>query len=489
MSDGDLTSQRPKTLSSLHHCCVIEKEYIRKRCIGLRQRELRYFFQHQPAREEPATSLDRFHKKFTTGRHDLKKYTDRKFYKPERLEASMPIQFAQAWTGPIRPGISAETNVISIILDPLGASRFPELYQQYAPFVDFVLYLFLFLGVTRSVLGERFKGSGGRILINALGIILAIALAVTGQRMNFRIADLGVIAVAILLGVLGILLYRTLIQFGVSNGVSGSVAFLLIYSAMRGFSPSLFDWLTISVPIIAAFLSLALLLSTCTVLYSFLPKNMPSWKGASVAAYFSNAAPEEQQTKNESEEIGKKISGLLVEDADTLEKFQQLRRHLPELMKSPEGRDAMARVLKQISDSEHKLLKKIEDIKTLDQAMQQGQLQVLRKTIADLSLVPRGQGTAAVKAVKRIREESDLEKVLKKLTENAEKALQGITLSVGACARAILDGDAATAQKAILQAVKGEKNAQYLIRTASSIEQKLHNSIQNTLKAIGEKAA
>ena len=380
----------------------------------------------------------------------------------------------------VRSGVSRD--IIRVLLDPLGGAQFPQIYSEYSAIIDFFVYLALFIGVARVTLGKHFEGATGRLLINALGFILALALAVTGSRMNFTIASLGPYAAAVLLGFLGIILYRALIALETSKPVAMSISYLVIYSSMRGFSPGMFDWLSENLPIVAAFLSLALVFSVCTIIYAFMPKSWPAIKAQTND--YSPATKEQNvqaaQTSAGAVKVSEQIAG---NERGAFERLMLIKKHCVELMKTREGRQALLKALKQINDQDHAIQEKLKDLKELDRSIANGDMQALRKSIADLSIAPRSQAKSVAKAVQELRERTNCEKTISQIAAKTEEILKQKALAIGACARAVMQDDAQTAARAVGQALSAEREACNLLKIANQLEQRLHKAILRAVQS------
>lgn len=106
---------------------------------------------------------------------------------------SMPIVLAQ---DPISDALSA-----------FGSFNLTTVYTRFGPFLDFIAYAVLFVGVAQVSLGrqEVFKQAGA--VPTVIGIILAIATTLFAQRIGFRLVDLGPLALTLGLVIIGIAIY------------------------------------------------------------------------------------------------------------------------------------------------------------------------------------------------------------------------------------------------------------------------------------------
>jgi|GEM_PF-6389632 len=87
-----------------------------------------------------------------------------------------------------------------------GGADLVSFYTQHAAWLDGLLYLILFTGIAQVSLGSRFSGRGGRGIVVATGISLAIAASVSARGAGWTLGELGPVAWGIGLLVLGMLL-------------------------------------------------------------------------------------------------------------------------------------------------------------------------------------------------------------------------------------------------------------------------------------------
>ena len=128
-------------------------------------------------------------------------------------------------------------------LDPVFSSfrgtNLGQTYLNYAPFIDAIIYIWLFIAVAKKSMPEKMGGQ----VATALGIILGVAMCVFELTSKFNLGKLGPFAAIILFLVIGLFLYNLVKGFTDNVWASMSVAFLIIYSLAKWIVPSLFDWI------------------------------------------------------------------------------------------------------------------------------------------------------------------------------------------------------------------------------------------------------
>lgn len=127
-----------------------------------------------------------------------------------------------------------------------GIYNIADIYESYSSWIDFFLFLLIFLGLGQSILGEHFKAQGGKAVFVGLGIFLAFALLLWEQQTGFSLVkNLGPYAFTVFLLLLGTLIYKWV--HGASNNalVAGSVTYLLIVIALMA-TPTYYGFYDVS---------------------------------------------------------------------------------------------------------------------------------------------------------------------------------------------------------------------------------------------------
>lgn len=140
--------------------------------------------------------------------------------------------------------IAQQDGILDSILGVFGNVNIPELYGKYGTFIDFLIYLTIFIGVAQFTLGKRFEGRGGKAIIIGMGLALAIALSLTQNQFGFSIASFGPVAAAILLLVLGIMLFVMIKSAGMNASGSGAIAIVVVFLLVQALVPNFFEWMS-----------------------------------------------------------------------------------------------------------------------------------------------------------------------------------------------------------------------------------------------------
>ena len=158
-------------------------------------------------------------------------------------------------------GVNARMDIIDNALSPFSNVSISGLYDRHSFFFDLIIYTIAFIGIARVSLGKRFQGKGSNMLINAIGIILALSLALVGKSMGFTIKSFGPLSAVILILVVGMGAYHIIKSTGLNVAGSGALSLVLIYFITNSLSPGLFSWVESVFPWIHLLFLVALIVS------------------------------------------------------------------------------------------------------------------------------------------------------------------------------------------------------------------------------------
>ena len=74
----------------------------------------------------------------------------------------------------VLPFVSA--SVVGDALNVFSSLDFSSIYIEYQDFIDFFIYLLIFVGLARVVFEQKFQGSGGKAIIIGVGVALSFAM-------------------------------------------------------------------------------------------------------------------------------------------------------------------------------------------------------------------------------------------------------------------------------------------------------------------------
>ena len=132
---------------------------------------------------------------------------------------------------------------LDTLFSPLRDLNIVEFYSRNHYWLDFFIYLLVFIPVVRLSIGKRFEGKEGAVLSTAIGIALALSLSLMERRIGFSIKSFGPIAAAIFIFIVAFLVFQVIRSIGAGSVSAGSTAFAITYFMIRATVPNFFLWL------------------------------------------------------------------------------------------------------------------------------------------------------------------------------------------------------------------------------------------------------
>ena len=170
------------------------------------------------------------------------------------------------------PLVSA--NMVDDLLSPLAGVDFSETYDSYTSIIDFFIYAILFIGLAQVTIGKRFESNGGKAMVVAVGLVLAIGLVISESVIGFNLRSFGPLAAAIFIFLVGLVIFLGIKAFGMEAVGAASITIVITYFSIRSITPGFFDWM-ISNPNMAwlhSVLLIAVIISVFKVIKIFFPR-------------------------------------------------------------------------------------------------------------------------------------------------------------------------------------------------------------------------
>jgi len=136
----------------------------------------------------------------------------------------------------------AEPGPLETLFAPLADLDVPAVYSRYQGFIDFSLYLVIFISVAQFTVGRHFGGREGKVIAVVTGLALAVSLTLVQRQLGFALRALGPLAAGMFVLILAVALFRLVRALGGGYAASGSLAFIVSYFAIRAVVPGLFAW-------------------------------------------------------------------------------------------------------------------------------------------------------------------------------------------------------------------------------------------------------
>ncbi|MEK6862220.1 MAG: hypothetical protein AABY07_09730 [Nanoarchaeota archaeon] len=127
-----------------------------------------------------------------------------------------------------------------------GFVNFSDLYYQYGTLIDAIIFLLIFLGLGRSIFGEKFKGAGGTAVYTGLGLFLTFALLLFEEQTGFNLLySFGPVVMFMFAAVIFIYGYKLLKEHaGIGLIPAAAIMYLVLWLLLikTGAGRKLIDW-------------------------------------------------------------------------------------------------------------------------------------------------------------------------------------------------------------------------------------------------------
>jgi hypothetical protein len=271
---------------------------------------------------------------------------------------------------------AGDSNLIDDLFAPFAGINISQTYDAYSSIIDFVIYSILFVGLSQATLGKRFEGRGGKMVVSAIGFIMAIGLSITEAQLGFSLRSFGVLAAVVFILLVGVFVYQAIKMAGMGFAGSGSIALIITYFSIRAITPEFFNWM-MSNPYMSwlhAVLVVAVMIAIVKVVKLLLPPkgDKSLFKSAKELAKKSVKAPKEMldqihAEKNEKHFIKARLEKI-TEIADKtsqqmLEDLLEMRKLIEEFGATAKGQYLLAQKIEQLAPKEHQVLKILEALK------------------------------------------------------------------------------------------------------------------------------
>jgi hypothetical protein len=305
---------------------------------------------------------------------------DRYLYQQLPLQdMMMALRLAGIAFGSLLSAISVraqQSNVVDDLFSPFQGIDIASTYDEYSSIIDFVIYAILFTGISQATLGKRFDGRGGKAMVGAIAILLALALSVSEATLGFNLRSFGPLAAGLVIFLVGFALFSAIRTAGVSAKNSGSVALVVTYFSIRAIAPGFFDWMR-SNPytswihaalLVAVFVAAGRLLM---LIFGSRDKNLAKQAkdliGDSVQA--TKQLGQQIRAEKDEKDFVKAHLEKVTDAADKtsqqiLDDLQEMRKHIEQFGTTARGRFLVAKKLEAIAPKEHEAMRRLKGMQS-----------------------------------------------------------------------------------------------------------------------------
>jgi hypothetical protein len=373
-------------------------------------------------------------------------------------------------------------------LRPLEYLDISKLYDNYTVFIDFAIYLMVFVGISQITLGSRFQGKGGKAITIAIGISLALALAISERFLGFSLRSLGPIAVGIFLAILSVMIYRLVKQLGGDFAVSGSLAYIIILLFLTATMQGFFAWINKNTPLLGLGLVIGFFWAAYKVIsHLFRGKKLSEKLGEKFKEAKTESAAEITQMNRSK---GFQRSQIKPITKQAFKASDQILNELTEILKSIEKYghlpDARAEIKKQIEKILPEQMELMETVKTLQ--TRHGRILAFDTGVYSQEFQNRyrelsGPEKAAMK--KELEDEYiklGIEKQLPVLERQIEDYQVGIRNYLNQTSSSLMSGNIENAKASVKKAISLEQQTKTILDRLRNLEKQIFKHTKRELK-------
>ncbi|MCB9207692.1 MAG: hypothetical protein H6611_10380 [Ignavibacteriales bacterium] len=273
--------------------------------------------------------------------------------------------------------VSVSANILSEILSPFQSVDISQIYDSYSSIIDFIIYLILFTGLSQVSLGKRLESNGGKAVVIAIGLVLAVGLSISESYLGFNLRSFGPLAATIFIFLVGFVIFLGIKSSGMESVGAISISLVITYFSIRSVSPGFFDWMSNNqyMAWLHSVILIAVLISIYKIFKLFIKKTKDeesnNAKGfikdstSKASDFFSHLKDEKNETaflrKNLdriSEESGKD-SNQIIQD------LQELKKLVKELGDSDKGKKLFSSKVSSLINKEKLIHQKFTSLKKL----------------------------------------------------------------------------------------------------------------------------
>jgi hypothetical protein len=323
----------------------------------------------------------------------------------------------------------ASANLFNEILQPLETSDFSDMYDAYSSIIDFIIYSILFIGLSQVSIGKRFESRGGKAMVVAIGLVLAIGLTISESYLGFNLRSFGPLAASIFIFFVGFVIFLGIRSAGMESIGAASITLVLTYFSIRSVSPSFFDWMISNEYLswLHSVILVAVLISVYKIFRLFFTKKEESI-GSKFDGSFKNHVSKPsnflshlKEEKDEMDFIKKKLEKITNEagkDSEQIIKdLLELKKYIQEFGTSGKGRELISRKIESLITKEKQIHLRIKAIKDMIKRISNFDISIFENLQNEFKSLSVTEKNHAEKLIKVEWKKLDVEKQLIKLEE------------------------------------------------------------------------
>jgi hypothetical protein len=386
----------------------------------------------------------------------------------------------------------ASEGFLETLVSPFRAVDLVPFYDANHAWVDFFIFLFIFIPIARFTVGRRFEGRQGTLLSAAIGVVLALSLALMERSIGFSVQSFGPIAAAIIVLLVGLVLFYLVKSFGAGIQAAGSIALILTYFLLRATVPNFFLWLANNQW--AVWLHVTLVFAVAIAMWKLFnalwPKDGLRSLGEGLErshAPDSDVEPRMVSEKQESRLIKQRLEKFTKkgkkESKEIIEDLEEMLRIIDEYGDTDRGRHLIAEKLNHIAPKENSILKRIAYLMRLARNIEQADLRSFEGLKSRLGRLPEKEQELVKEEIRQEKRKIVSEERLRQLQSELQKYDQDFRYCIRMAVGTLSAGQPLQARDWIQKAIGFEQHAADLFAEMQELEEKLLSLTNKEYKA------
>ena len=383
------------------------------------------------------------------------------------------------------PFVFASDNAFNTVFHPLQDLDISIFYNAYHYWIDFFIFLCLFISVGKITLGRRFGGREGKVLSVVIGSVLALSLTLFEYQVGFSIKSFGPFAAGILLFLFGLVIFYLVKSVGAGSGASGSFAFVITYFLVRAALPELFLWagdnpLFVLLHIVFA---VALIISIWKIIGSF-------WSGRDIrslgrslkhspnpsnidSGLRRNMDSERQEIHLIKSDLRRSTKKGRKGSIDILDKLGEMIKIIEQYGNTDRAKHLIAEKINAIASNENLILKQLAYLKDLNQRIEDFDFRSFKQLRAKWDEVPEKQREILKEEILLEKNKIISEEKIRQLETVLSKYDNDFRLCLSNSVQRLRSNQPVQAKDWLLKAINCEKGAMNIFKEMKDIEDKL----------------
>ncbi|OVE73926.1 hypothetical protein BVX94_02305 [bacterium B17] len=339
-----------------------------------------------------------------------------------------------------------------------------------------------------------FPGENGERLGTAVGVVLAMSLAIAEQSLGFSLKSFGPVAAGLIALMVALVIYNMMRQAGASHMTGGSIALIVTYLGMRATVPGFFLWARENqwANYLHALVVLAVLVAIWRFSQAMFSSDItqPLKRLTAKSGDYSENVLNVSKSRNMEEWhlIRGRLAKLIQKGKKDSEKIINALNEIIDILKS-NGSDervasAVCRALDKIKTREHVLFLKLSGIENANRKLARCDLSMYQLQEKRFHKLSKSQQDECRTLLQQEQTKLGIEKRIATLAAKAERYLEQFTRHIDAACELLRSERVGDAIDMISKAIALEKGAAQLLEEIDKIEKTLEDMVEKQVAQI-----